>query len=128
MCKRARPDLQPTVPFLCTRVQDPDEGDWKKLLRMIKYLIDTKNMELTLEAETSGEDVLICKWYPDVAFAVHSDMKSHTGAVLTLGKKGAVNTISSKQKLNTRSSTEAELVEANDVVSTQATIWNKELS
>jgi hypothetical protein len=59
--------------------------------------------------------VLLCKWYPDAAFAVHNDMKSHTGAILTLGK-GAVNTISAKQKLNTRSSTEAELVAADNIV------------
>jgi ABC-type transport system involved in Fe-S cluster assembly fused permease/ATPase subunit len=54
-------------------------------------------------------------WYPDAAFAVHQDMKSHTGAVLTMGK-GAMQTISSKQKLNTRSTTEAELVAVDDVV------------
>ena len=29
--KRARLDLQPTVAFLCTRVREPDEDDWKKL-------------------------------------------------------------------------------------------------
>jgi hypothetical protein len=23
-CKRARPDIQPTIPFLCTRVQETD--------------------------------------------------------------------------------------------------------
>lgn len=28
--KRARPDLQPTIPFLCTRVNEPDVDDWKK--------------------------------------------------------------------------------------------------
>ena len=112
LCKRARPDLQPTVPFLCTRVQSPDKDDWKKLLRMLKYQQDTAELELILEA---GEgDVLSLHWYPDAAFAVHPDMKSHTGAILTLGK-GAANTISSKQKLNTRSSTEAELVAADDI-------------
>ena len=113
LCKRARPDLQPTVPFLCTRVKGPDEDDWKKLLRMMKYLDLTKELELTLEAD-KGE-VLLCRWYPDAAFAVHHDYKSHTGAVLTLGK-GAVNTVSAKQKLNTRSSTEAELVATDDIV------------
>jgi hypothetical protein len=88
---------------------------------MLKYLDLTKDLVLTLEA-TNGK-VLLCKWYPDAAFAVHRDMKSHTGAVLTLGK-GAVNTISSKQKLNTRSSTEAELVAADDIV-TQA-MWTRQ--
>lgn len=113
LCKRARPDLQPTIPFLCTRVQEPDRDDWKKLLRMMKYLELTQQLELTIEADDG--DVLLCRWYPDAAFAVHQDMRSHTGAVLTLGK-GAVNTLSAKQKLNTRSSTEAELVAADDIV------------
>lgn len=120
MCKKARPDLQPTIPFLCTRVKSTDVDDWKKLIRMLKYLQGTKDLELTLEADKG--DVLLCKWYSDAAFAVHADFKSHTGAVLTLGK-GAVNTISTKQKLNTRSSTEAELVGADDTV-TQA-LWTK---
>jgi hypothetical protein len=40
-------------------------------------------------------------------------MKSHTGYVMTLGK-GAVVSSSRKQTLNTRSSTEAELVAADD--------------
>jgi hypothetical protein len=113
LCKRARADLQPTIPFLCTRVQAPDDDEWKKMLRMLNYLDLTKDLVLTLEAG-SGK-IVICKWYPDAAFAVHKDMKKQTGAVLTLGK-GAVNTISAKQKLNTRSSTEAELAAADDIV------------
>lgn len=113
LTKRARPDLQPTIPFLCTRVKSPDQDDWKKLIRLLRYLKETKDMELTLEA-ADGE-IIICNWYPDAAFAVHQDFKSHTGAVFTMGK-GAVNTISSKQKLNTRSSTEAELVGADEIV------------
>jgi hypothetical protein len=84
LCKRARPDLQPTNPFLRTRVKQPDEEDWKKLLRMLKYIDLTKELELTWEA--MGGEVLLCTWYPDAAFAVHNDMKSHTGAALTLGK------------------------------------------
>ena len=42
-------------------------------------------------------------------------MKSHTGAVMTMGR-GAIQFISSKQKMNTRSSTEAELVAVDDVI------------
>lgn len=38
LAKRARPDMQLTVAFLCTRVQKPDQHDWKKLGRMIQYL------------------------------------------------------------------------------------------
>ena len=38
-------------------------------------------MALTLEADKGP--ILLCKWYADVAFAVHRDFKSHTGAVLS---------------------------------------------
>ena len=34
---RAKPDIQPTVPFLCTRVKGLDKYDWKQLLIMINY-------------------------------------------------------------------------------------------
>jgi hypothetical protein len=42
-------------------------------------------------------------------------MRSHTGAVMSLGK-GAVYGMSSKQKLNTKSSCEAELVGVDDAI------------
>ena len=38
IAKRARPDIEPTVAFLCTRVSCSDVDDWKKLGRLIAYL------------------------------------------------------------------------------------------
>ena len=32
LCRRSRIDVQLPVAFLCTRVKEPDEDDWKKLL------------------------------------------------------------------------------------------------
>jgi len=84
-----------------------------ELLRLLKYLEQTVEDELTLGADEG--DVLLKRYYPDAAFAVHADMKSHTRNIQTLGR-GAANTISSKQKLNTKSSTEAQLVAADDSV------------
>ena len=89
----------------------PDTDDYKKLARVICYLQATADMPLTLEAE----NLQIVKWWMDASFAVHSDMKSHTGGVLLLGR-GAVYSTSTRQKLNTQSSTEAELVGINDVL------------
>ena len=60
-----------------------------------------------------ADDLRVVKWYVDASFAVHRDYRSHTGAAMTLGE-GAVIGLSKKQKLNTRSSTEAELVGADD--------------
>ena len=110
-CKRARPDIQTAVAFLCTRVKAPDTDDYKKLTQVMRYLRGTVNMPLTLEAES----MQIVKWWVDASFAVHPDMKSHTGAVMTLGK-GLIYGTSTRQRINTRSSTEGELVGVNDAM------------
>ena len=117
-CTRARLDIQPTIAFLCTRVKEPTEEDWTKLVRMMKWLKYTAQEGLTLKAD----DTHIVKWHVDAAFAVHPDFKSHTGAVMSLGK-GAAKAMSKKQKINTRSSTEAELIATDDVIS--QIIWTK---
>ena len=36
LSKKARPDIQLAVPFLCTRVRGPNTDDYKKLARVIK--------------------------------------------------------------------------------------------
>ena len=51
----------------------------------------------------------------DAAFAVHHDMRSHTGGCLSLGK-GEMYSESTKQKLNGKSSTEAELIGVDDIM------------
>ena len=53
--------------------------------------------------------------YVDVAYAVHVDMRSQTGGVLSLGH-GTFGQKSIKQKLNTKSSTEAEVVGVADIL------------
>jgi hypothetical protein len=111
LCKRARPDIQTAIAFLCTRVQKPDTDDYKKLCRVIKYLRKTISMPLRLEADSLN----IAKWWVDASYAVHPDMKSHTGGVFTLGK-GAIYGTSTRQKINTKSSTEAELVGVAEVL------------
>ena len=117
-CKRARPDIHTATAALCTRVKSPIEDDDKKLLRLMMYLNRTKKDKLIL----SADDLHVIKWYVDASFAVHPDFKSHTGGVATLGK-GAPYTMSRKQKLNTRSSTEAELVGADDL--STMILWTK---
>jgi hypothetical protein len=111
LCKRARPDIQTAIAFLCTRVQHPDTDDYKKLARVIKYLRNTLDLPLRLQADS----LKIAKWWVDASYAVHPDMKSHTGGVFTLGKGGIYNT-STRQKINTKSSTEAELVGVAEVL------------
>jgi Reverse transcriptase (RNA-dependent DNA polymerase) len=111
LCKRARPDIQTAVAFLTTRVKGPDDDDYKKLRRVMRYLRATKDMPLTLEADHTH----VLKWWVDASFAVHPDMKGHTGGLLSMGK-GAVYGTSRGHKMVTRSSTEAELVSLYDVL------------
>ena len=119
LAQRVRPELQPAVPFLTTRVKCADLDDWKKLGRIVKYLRKYPTLALTLE----GDNLSIVKHYIDASYAVHRDMRSHTGGYTTLGK-GAVITMSARQKLNTRSSTEAELVGVDDYMS--MVLWTRE--
>ena len=100
LSKRARLDIAPTVAILASRVQAPKQGDWNRLVRLMRYIHSTKGWHLTL----SADDLRVLKWYIDASFATHPDYKSHTGAVLTMGG-GALQSLTRKQKLNSRSST-----------------------
>jgi hypothetical protein len=115
---RARPDLLTALSFLTSRVKSPDEDDYKKLIRMLSYLKNTINLPLVLSADGSH----VIKWWADASFAVRGDLKSQTGASMSLGKGGVYN-MSRKQKSNTTSSTEAELVGADDVMPQM--IWTR---
>ena len=109
--QRARPDLRTAISFLCKRVTRPDEDDYKKLVRLVRYLDATQDMPLTLSVDDSGH----LHWYVDASFGVHHDMKSHTGGTLTMGK-GSIYSTSAAQKIVARSSAEAELVGVHDVM------------
>ena len=110
--QRARPDLRTVVSFLTKRVQNPDEDDYKKLARAIRYVRRTKFLRLTIEAIYLDQN----HWFIDGAFAVHADMKSHTGGFMTFGK-GMVDGNCHGQKINTSSSTQAEVVGVHDNIS-----------
>jgi hypothetical protein len=116
--KRARPDTCTAIAFLTTRVRAPDKDDWTKLVHLMKYLRGTRTLPLILSANGSG----ILKWWVDASFAVHPNMRGHSGGGLSLGR-GFPIVGSTKQKLNTRSSTETEIVGADDFM--PAICWTR---
>ena len=75
-CKRARPDIGAVTIAMTTRVQKPNDDDWGKLVRMMRYLIGTKDDKLIL----SADDVHVIKWYVDASLL----------CILTLGATLAV--------------------------------------
>jgi len=111
LCQRARPELRTAISFLCRRTNAPDEDDYKKLTRVMRYLQATRDLKLVLSADDTGR---IC-WWVDAAYGVHFDMKGHTGGTLSLGK-GSVYSYAGAQKLVARSSTEAEVIGVDDLM------------
>ena len=109
--KKAKPDIQVYVVFLCTRVKAPIEQDYKKLGRVISYLNETVHLSLVIEADYIA--TLTCNI--DASFTVHLDFKSHSGACLTLGNRSVLS-ISVKQKINTTSSIKTERVGVDDAM------------
>ena len=96
----ARPDIQLAVASLCTRVREPTKDNFLKLARVIRYLRNTVHLPLIIGWDASGTLL----WSFDVSFAIHNDMCSHTGAMLTF-RRGAVFSLLDKQKVNSTSST-----------------------
>ena len=107
--KRTRPDLEPTVAFLSTRVSCSTVDDWNKLKRLLQFVKGTINDKRIIGANGLND---LLTWV-DAAYAVHPNMRSHTGGCMSFGL-GTLHARSTKQKLNTKSSTEAEIVGISD--------------
>ena len=118
LCKRGRRDIQTGIAFLSTRVTEPNEGDWMKLKKLMNFLKATQDEVATMIADDSQS----MKWYVNAAFVVHKDFKSHTGGTMTLGS-GSISSTSTKQKVNARSSTEAETIGVDNMIS--KVLWTK---
>ena len=98
LCKRMRPDMQPTIAALRMRVKGSNEADCGKLASLMKHLKSTKEPRLIL----SAGDPCCIKWRVDASFAVHPDCKSHAaGATVSFEDgKGVARAVSRKQGLN----------------------------
>jgi len=59
-------------------VKLPDVDDYKKMCQVMQYLHATKLMSLTLEADSTN----VIKWWVDAAYAIHSNIHSHTGGAM----------------------------------------------
>jgi hypothetical protein len=71
-------------------------------------------LDLPLKLSANGTSII--KWWVDGSHGVHFDMRGHTGGGMASLGKGALMSTSTRQKVNTRSSTETELVAADDMM------------
>ena len=118
LSQRGRLDIRTAISFLWGHLSCPDEDDYKKLTRLIRFLQHTSYMCLVLGKDNT-ESV---RWWIDASYAVHPNMHGHTGATTTMGN-GSVYSGSWKQRMVTRSSTESEVVRVSLNCSTPSTIY-----
>ena len=103
--KRGRPDIETAVSFLMKRVSKSDTDDWIKLKRLIGFIQRTID-EIRVIGAASLPEIMS---YVDSAYAVHENMRSHTGGLVSFGI-GAAHARSTTSKINVKSATESELV------------------
>ncbi len=106
------------IVFLTTKVKEPDADDWQKLRHLIDYLKSTCDLPLVLGALNTG----VLHWHVDASFAMHPNMRGHTGGVLTMGI-GCPLVTWTKQKCNLCSSTICELVAVDDMIGQILWTW-----
>ena len=118
VAERGRPDVRLPIAYLTTRMSKITTQDWRKLRRVLLFLLDTIDDDRVMGIE----DLRVLYTWIDASYAVHPDMKSHTGGCISYGI-GIIDSGSMKQKLNSKSSTESEVVGTSDYLS--RTIWVK---
>ena len=107
LATRTRPDILLTLSALSTKARSPNVHDMKRLDRVIGYLYGTQALGLNINA---NKDMRLCAYF-DASWACHTDLKGHTGIIISMGANGfPLICKSRKQKVVSRSSTEAELI------------------
>ena len=93
--QQSKPALDTAVSFLCTCVKQPTQEDWRKLCRVICFLKTTKNNKRII----GMDNLWSLQTWIDGSYAVHADMRGHTGGGMSMGW-GLIHAKASKQKLN----------------------------
>lgn len=110
MARLTRPDILLPVAYLATKSQNPTLGHKKQLDQVLQYIKGTisaglmfkrSDLRLTLSA--------------DASHLTHADGKGHTGICILLGGT-VIACRSTKQKVQARSSTEAEIIAAEEAI------------
>ena len=113
--QRVRFDIAVAVSFLTSRVASPNEQDFCKLTRVLRYLNGTKASSLRIAPKSIDIHIDI-----DASFGTRSKAESQYGYNLFLGNS-LLHAKSAKLKFNVKSSTEAETIATSESVG--SAIW-----
>jgi ribonuclease HI len=105
LVKKTRTDGLLMVSKLAGRVTCANEGDMRKLMKLIGYFRNTRNYGIML----AWNSLFKVEFYVDASYNCEPLGKSRTGIVMTMDGQ-ALSCWTSKQKLVARSSTEAEII------------------
>jgi hypothetical protein len=110
LAAQTRPDILYSVCAHARKSKAPTEADMEGVIRILKYVVGTPHLGVRLH---SGEGIVLYATV-DASYACHTDLKSHSGVTLHIGKSsGAVHSFSKKQTVTADSSTMAELIAAH---------------
>ena len=73
--KIAWTDTGVAISYLTTRLREPDQSDWLKMVHLFNYIRGTKYLTLILSAYKSE----IIKWYIDGSHTVHPNIMGNNG-------------------------------------------------
>lgn len=118
---RTRMDIKVPVGYLCTKMQKPTVGDWRKLNKVLKYINATKTIKLRIKPQ----DVHL-RGIADSSHGPYQDGKSNSGIIVTIGHPNApIIAKSAKQKSVANSSTTAELIAFSSTL--EEIMWSKNM-
>lgn len=80
--KHLRPDIQPPISILSSRVRNPTVPELEKPVRLCKYLNSTIYLHLVL----SIDEMKVIKLYIDTSYAIHEDFRYNSGLATKFGQ------------------------------------------
>jgi hypothetical protein len=110
LASQTRPDILYAVCAHARFSKTPTMDNREGVIRILQYVNNTRDLGLKL---FSGEGIVLYATV-DASYACHTDLKSHTGCTLHLGRtSGSIFSLSKKQTVTADSSTVAELIAAH---------------
>lgn len=106
---RSRPDISTALSFAATHSSKPMRSHYLELLRIVRYLWDTRDKSLIVRRGSNSNSSLTLTCYVDASYLTHADARSHSGYCMSFGTVGTFYVKSSKQQLVATSSTHAEI-------------------
>ncbi len=119
LARYTRPDILMVVTFLATKCQAPTRRDYLAARWVLRYIKGTRDKGLTFK-----DSDLMLEFYADASHLLHADGYGHSGMLATLGGT-IIMARSVKQKMVARSSSEAELIAAEECAT--FVVWLRQL-